>query len=654
MKKNIFLLFIVCAFQQVSFSQYQQHIDSLKADLNKTNIHTDGKPLTINDTAKSNILYKLASAYSNQNPDTALIYSNQLLKLSEQNGYKIGIARAYMIFGIINYNQSAFTRSLFFLKRAMQVFEEINNNNGVSFCYQYIGYNYWRIGNFPDAIKNHLTALKIDEGTGNKTGICANYNGIGTAYLEQHNYSEALKNYSLCLKLGLELNNNTLLEKVYNNIGIVYQNQGKYPEAKKNLLLSLKYSIELGNTIGISASYLALSDFYFQTNDYIESLNHAFASFEIIKKSAFKNDPSWAYLFIGRAYTAQRNYTEATVYLNKALVFSKEIGDLLATEKCYRWLATLDSGKGNYKQALNNYQMYNIFHDSLFNAEKAKKTSDLQMQYEFDKKEDSLKQKQIITETKLHLEKKQKYFYWAGLGLLAILSFFIFLNFYNQKKINKLATESYANERNELELQSLRAQMNPHFIFNCINSIDAYIHSNEKYNATFYLNKFAKLLRNILDSSKENMVPFSKDIETLKLYVELEELRNENKFKSIISIDEELLTNDYKVPPLIIQPFVENAILHGLKNKEGNYGLLQVTIKKADRTIQYSIADNGIGREAAGKIPQSKESSYGMTISFDRIKLFNKEKTPSVTITDLYDKSGIVNGTLVTVKLKLV
>ncbi|MBL0183658.1 MAG: histidine kinase [Chitinophagaceae bacterium] len=150
---------------------------------------------------------------------------------------------------------------------------------------------------------------------------------------------------------------------------------------------------------------------------------------------------------------------------------------------------------------------------------------------------------------------------------MALLSFFVFLNFRNQKKINRLAAEAYASERTELELQSLRAQLNPHFIFNCINSIDAFIHSNDKYNATVYLNKFARLLRNILDSSKLSTVSFAKDIDTLKLYVELEELRHENKFRTEFNIDDELLNNDYKVPALIIQPFVENAILHGLKNR---------------------------------------------------------------------------------------
>jgi ligand-binding sensor domain-containing protein/anti-sigma regulatory factor (Ser/Thr protein kinase) len=203
------------------------------------------------------------------------------------------------------------------------------------------------------------------------------------------------------------------------------------------------------------------------------------------------------------------------------------------------------------------------------------------------------------------------------------------------------------------KLEALRSQMNPHFIFNCINSIDALIQTNDKYHATLYLNKFAKLIRNILDSSNQDTVTLAKDLDTLKLYIELEQLRHENKFIAEIRADEDLLQDDYKIPPLIIQPFVENAILHGLRNKEGNEGILTVDIKKVNDKIQYIITDNGIGRKAAGEIRQNKESHYGMQMSYDRIKLFNKEETASVQVKDLY-KNEIAQGTEVKVNLNII
>ncbi|MFT3980118.1 MAG: histidine kinase [Ferruginibacter sp.] len=205
----------------------------------------------------------------------------------------------------------------------------------------------------------------------------------------------------------------------------------------------------------------------------------------------------------------------------------------------------------------------------------------------------------------------------------------------------------------ETEMAALKAQMNPHFMFNCINSIDAFIQTNDKYNATLYLNKFARLIRNVLDSSKENLVLFSKDIETLRLYIELEELRSDHKFVTRLDVDEELMSSDYKIPPLIVQPFVENAILHGLRNKPGKEGVLKISIQKKENDIEYNIRDNGIGIAQSSRLNEGKRSSYGMQMSFDRIKLFNKEETPSVKIEDLYE-NGQPAGTLVTVKLIII
>jgi ligand-binding sensor domain-containing protein/anti-sigma regulatory factor (Ser/Thr protein kinase) len=203
----------------------------------------------------------------------------------------------------------------------------------------------------------------------------------------------------------------------------------------------------------------------------------------------------------------------------------------------------------------------------------------------------------------------------------------------------------------ETEMMALRAQMNPHFIFNCINSIDALILSNDKYHATMYLNKFAKLLRNILDSSKQNMVTLAKDLETLQLYIDLEQLREENKFTAHIEAEDVLLQDDFKVPPLIVQPYVENAIIHGLKHRADNNGRLLIKVSKRQDHIEYMIEDNGVGRSAS-KNGMRKGASYGMQMSGDRVKYFNNEENASVVVTDL-KKDGEPAGTKVQVLLKI-
>ena len=151
----------------------------------------------------------------------------------------------------------------------------------------------------------------------------------------------------------------------------------------------------------------------------------------------------------------------------------------------------------------------------------------------------------------------------------------------------------------QTEMMALRSQMNPHFIFNCLNAIDNLIQTNQPDKATTYLARFAKLIRSLLESSKNNLVPFYKDFETLQLYLELEQFRANNKFSYKLYADEELLQGDYKVPPLIIQPFVENAIHHGLMNKQHGERKLMVTASLKNNFIQYTISDNGVGRTKA-------------------------------------------------------
>lgn len=243
----------------------------------------------------------------------------------------------------------------------------------------------------------------------------------------------------------------------------------------------------------------------------------------------------------------------------------------------------------------------------------------------------------------------QTAWFLVAASLAAVLAIALFF----RKRVQGIHQKTQVQRRiAETEMMALRAQMNPHFIFNCINSIDALIQSNDKYYATVYLNKFARLLRNILDSSKQNTVPLAKDLETLQLYIDLEQLRFENSFSASIKADESLLQDDYKVPPLIVQPYVENAILHGLKNRRDDNGKLTITISRLPEHIQYVIEDNGVGREALRGRTSAHNGSYGMQMSRDRVRFFNNEDDASVMVTDL-EKDGQAAGTSVEVLLKI-
>ncbi|MGZ5191481.1 MAG: histidine kinase, partial [Flavisolibacter sp.] len=224
-----------------------------------------------------------------------------------------------------------------------------------------------------------------------------------------------------------------------------------------------------------------------------------------------------------------------------------------------------------------------------------------------------------------------------------------------RKRISTIRHEAEMKQKiAETEMTALRAQMNPHFIFNCLNSIDNLIQNGEKEKATTYLAKFAKLIRAILENSKSNTIPCWKDLETLKLYLELEEFRCDKKFSYQLNIASEILQGDYKVPPMIIQPYVENAILHGLLNKDTGTRRLAIDVSVEKNHINYSIEDTGIGRKQAEVYKQLNKPNYqsmGLDITRDRINLFNQRNNGSVTITDLYNENKEATGTKVEVHL---
>ncbi|MET0300922.1 MAG: histidine kinase, partial [Flavitalea sp.] len=210
----------------------------------------------------------------------------------------------------------------------------------------------------------------------------------------------------------------------------------------------------------------------------------------------------------------------------------------------------------------------------------------------------------------------------------------------------------------DVEMQALRAQMNPHFIFNCLNSINRYIVKSDQATASLYLTRFAKLIRLILDNSNSKNVILANELEALKLYIEMEALRFDKKFTYSIIIDESVRADTVEVPPLIIQPYVENAIWHGLLHKETEGYLLIFVSRLSENMIQCIIEDNGIGRDKANELKSKSavtRKSLGMKLTENRLSLLNKyaELTASVDIIDLRDERKTAEGTKVVLKIPI-
>ena len=485
--------------------------------------------------------------------------------------------------------------------------------------------NYETLGDFPKALQYQLTASKeyerllLHDSVQDRRGILGNPHKTAVYYLKNNQVDSALHYGQQALsRLKVEpLNdyNRFFSWFIKTAMGDIYTQLTKYDLALRFYQQAEQEAIQYHSTPDLIPVYLGRAKVYYQKNELNKAKQSALEAYRLA-------DTLKLYPLV----------KESALFLKTILIS----------------LHQMDS-------AMFYYEIAAIAKDSLFNADIARKIG----AFEFAEEKRTQELKTVRQEKSF--ERKQ---FYLLIGILSSILAAVF--FYNKNRLKQKANQllEYENkkiflQRNQLqqdiesfEMQALKAQLNPHFIFNCLNSIDAFIYSNDKYKATMYLNKFAKLLRNILDSSKNNTVSLQKDIQSLQLYTELEELRNGNKFETQYQIDETLLTGAYAVPPLIVQPLIENAILHGLINKKGDKGVLIVSIKRLGEKLQYLISDNGIGRPASSKIPQHKEYSYGMELTRARIKMFNNEENPSLIIEDLYeqDKSS---GTRVSVTLKL-
>jgi hypothetical protein len=236
---------------------------------------------------------------------------------------------------------------------------------------------------------------------------------------------------------------------------------------------------------------------------------------------------------------------------------------------------------------------------------------------------------------------------------IALLFLFSIFKFYKNERDKKQRLLSLQKERAESELTALKAQMNPHFLFNTLNSINWYIIKNKSNEASKYLSKFSKLMRLILDNSKEDRICLAKELQTLNLYTELEQVRFEDEFEYEFRIEPKIDQIKYLIPPLIFQPFIENAIWHGLVHKKG-MGHIYLDILLDGDQLKCIIEDDGIGRAAARKIKEKTatyKQSSGIAITKKRILGINPKGMDVFKIIDLVDEEGMARGTRVEIIL---
>jgi len=312
------------------------------------------------------------------------------------------------------------------------------------------------------------------------------------------------------------------------------------------------------------------------------------------------------------------------------------------------------------KDAYSYFVKYHELKDSVYNTESRKKLFDLQIRSETEQRENEIallaREKQLkvleIKQREDEIYRQQILKYWIIVAAFLIILLFLFIHVYS---VSKAAKNKHLLEQNlNLYMQkALSQQMNPHFIFNTLNSIQFFLLNNDKISSNKYLTKFARLMRITLDNSQSETISLYREIESLNLYIELEQLRFENKFTFKITTGADIDTELISIPPLIIQPFVENAIWHGIMHRDSNEdGKLIILFSISENNLICTIEDNGIGREKANEIRKQKKPehiSLGTQITESRISLINQlyNKKLNITYHDLFAPDGTASGTRV-------
>lgn len=362
---------------------------------------------------------------------------------------------------------------------------------------------------------------------------------------------------------------------------------------------------------------------------------------------------------IGRALVQKEDYKEAIPFLEKSIKDADESSDLVIKKDATKKLSEVFDNVGAYDKAYTTYRSYVNLVDTLYVrkeqeieqakrfarriAENRDRITSLEKDKELNDIKVSLTQKdQLLSQSR---NKSQQYIIYSL--LLGIVAMFVFAYLlFRSNKQQKLAN-------NLLALKSMRSQMNPHFIFNALNSVNSFIAVNDERNANRYLSEFSVLMRSVLENSDEDFIPFSKEVELIELYVKLEHNRFKEKFDYEIDIDKAIDLDEYSIPPMLLQPYIENAIWHGLRYKEEK-GKLEIFVKLHEEGLSVMIQDNGVGRKKSQELKtknQLKQKSKGMSTIKKRISILNDmyQDRISVSVSDLFDDG---TGTRVELLLK--
>ncbi|MES2592149.1 MAG: tetratricopeptide repeat protein [Bacteroidota bacterium] len=588
------------------------------------------------DTLRVNALIAIAGEFAVSNPDTVNVLYEMGLAIIENNlSTATGISRNVfigykaLIFGNIGdgyETQGNLSKALEYHYKSLKLQEEIQDEQGIATSLNSIGMIYSNQGDAPKALEYCQKSLKIVERLNDKLAIANALNNIGSIYTNSLQTSEALEYYQKSLKILEEVQDKEGMTYLLNNIGTLYVNLNNYEKALEYYQKSLEAGKEIDDKIIYSSSLIGLATTYFKQKNYTLAQKHSIAALETAQASGLSINIRQASELLSKIYAAE----------------------------------------GKYKEAYEMHYLFKQTADNISNEKTQKEALKKQLQYEFEKKEVLAKAEQEIKEQKAKDEKRIVYGVLVVLiiGCVAIVLFFI-----QRRKIDRIKAiqEKEALEKNKFELElkwfnselkALRSQMNPHFIFNCMASIQRFMIQNDPTSAAKFLSKFARLIRSILENSEHAFISLDSELKMLEDYLDLEKLRFGKKFNYFISVDESIYPELIEIPSMLIQPYIENSIIHGIGPRKDENGRIDVNFKIEGNILHCEIIDNGVGRKKAAEIKSQMElahKSLGISILKERLELINAKENIDVysRMIDLEDENHHPLGTKVELNIPL-
>jgi len=571
-------------------------------------------------------------------------YSHKSLDYYSSIGHTLGMYNASNSLSYIYKQFQQFEKSYEYIYQCIGHAKDLKDTSLIADAYNSLANIYKDQGLFKQAIEYYFNALEMWESRNDSAGMAIAYGSIGNMYFFQYNYDEALGYYHEKLNLLHNSKNHWELSKTYNSMAEIYGIIHRYDSAIKHLQMSLELNLHMNYPVGISENYYKIAKTYYLMGFHDSASVYLGKYFDIMQHTDVENNLAHAYLLKGHLEDAKNNETESLLHFIQAYkVAKKQQIPFIIAETCDA-LRKAYNQQGNHQLAYKYFEEYQLMKDSIRKEENIKKLARLESRYEFEKKRQQLEKEKIQAQMLYNerLRKQRAYIYLViGIGIFFIAISLLFIKQRNIK--NRLANLA-------LEQKLLRLQMDPHFIFNSLTIVQDCILQNNQSTANRFLTNFSRLMRAILEQSIHEFIPLDKEIETLNHYLSIQKIRFDNNLTYNISVSPGIDIITTGIPPMMAQPFIENAIEHGLKPMFSN-AYLQVKFAEENGLIVIEIIDNGVGREKSGKHKGEKKNSMATRLTYERIKLLNKSlhKKGLLLIEDL--KSGEQSGTKVTIKV---